>query len=77
MNVEEAIAECNRWFKRLEADAEKAKALTRLAGQRRRGQISKMEAMRKMAEIRGYAPTVYDGANLEKAVRTLIKEIQQ
>lgn len=74
MTVQEAKAECERWFAYLKRQQDKASDLAKLAAARRKGEIDERDAERLLRIIQG-KPTVFDGANLEKAVRVLLKHI--
>jgi hypothetical protein len=74
MTLNEAKAECERWFAYLKRQEEKSLALQKLATARRTGEIDEREGQRRLRTIQG-SPTVYDGANLEKAVRVLLNNI--
>ncbi len=67
----EAKQECQRWFDYLQRQVDKSKAIQELASERRKGTIDEHEARRRLQQI-DLGVTVYDGANLEKAVRVLI-----
>jgi hypothetical protein len=67
----EAKQECQRWFDYLQRQADKSKAMQELASERRKGTIDEHEACRRLQRLDS-GVTVYDGANLEKAVRVLI-----
>jgi hypothetical protein len=68
----EARAECERWFRSLKWDEDKAIALGRLAAARRAGTATDEDARRELSKW-GRSPTVFDGAKLEQAVRVLLK----
>lgn len=74
MTLTEAKAECERWFAYLKRQEEKSLALQKLAAARRTGEIDEQEGHRRLRAIQG-SPTVYDGANLERAVRVLLKNV--
>lgn len=74
--LEEAIAECERWLKRCDFQREKAEALLKLASERRAGKVSAAEAKSRMDAIDGRAPTVFDGSDLEAAVRILLDHVK-
>ena len=75
MTLDEAKSECGRWFGHLKYREDQAAALQRLAADRRRGICDAKEGERRRREIQGNGVTVYDGANLEDAVRVLLKHV--
>ena len=74
MKIAEAKAECERWLAYLKIQEAKSLALQQLAAERRAGTCSDDELRRRKRAIDG-GVTVYDGANLERAVRTLLKHV--
>jgi hypothetical protein len=76
LKIDEAKAECDRWFASIQRQKEKALALQNLARERREGKWTDEEARHKMRQIDGAGLTVYDGANLERAVRVLLKHVR-
>ena len=75
MTLDEAKEECERWFDYLKSQEDKSIALQRLAADRRSGRCDAKECQRRMAEIQGNGLTVYDGANLHDAVKTLLRHV--
>lgn len=75
MSLEEAKAECVRWFAYHKAEEDKVVALQRLASDRRRGLCDEREGERRRAEIQGNGVGVYDGSNLVDAVRVLMQHV--
>jgi hypothetical protein len=75
MNLDAAQDECLRWLDYLKRQEEKSLRLQALARDRRSGQCSDEDTPRRLAEINGPGVTVYDGANLAEAVRTLLAHI--
>lgn len=73
--LDEAKAECERWFAYLEREENKLFALQKLASERRRGLVDDKEGRRRRAEIQGAGVTVYDGGNLRFAVKAILKHI--
>ena len=73
MKLGEARAECQRYLDYLTREEEKAAALVRLAADRRSGRCDDRERERRLREIMGPSPTVYDGANLRDAVKVMLK----
>lgn len=74
MDKQQAIAECERWLAYLDRQRERSTALQRLASECR-ADLGKDDARRRLAQIdRGV--TVYDGSNLEQAVRFLLGKIK-
>lgn len=76
MKLQEARAECERWFAYLRSQKYKSENLQRIASRRLSGEITLDEARLEMRKIDSDV-TVYDGANLEKAVRVLLKHITE
>ena len=72
MKLDQARAECERWFAYLQAQKDKAVAMQRIAAARRAGEIDEAEGRRRVRSLDS-GVTVFDGANLEKAVRVLLK----
>lgn len=72
MKIDEAKAECERYLAYLKAQEDKSIALQKLASDRRRGLCDDKEKDRRIAEINGFSPTVYDGGNLANAIRVLL-----
>ena len=72
MRIEEARAECERYLAYLAREEIKSRALQKLASDRRAGRCDDAEKDRRMAEIMGPSPRVYDGAELAKAIRILL-----
>lgn len=75
MKLAEAKRECEHWFAYLDRQREKTKALQVLASDCRTGTVSEEEKRRRLQKIEGIGVTVYDGAKLEQAVKTLLKHI--
>lgn len=75
MTLDDAKAECKRWFAHLQQEDERVIALQQLAADRRSGRCDAKEGERRRAEIQGNGITVYDGANLHEAVKTLLKHV--
>lgn len=75
MQLDEAKAECERWFASLQRQKDKAIAMQKIASARRLGEIDQAEGRRRVRALDGCSVTVYDGANLEKAVRVLLKHV--
>jgi len=74
MKLTDAKAECQRWLDYLERQKEDAVAMSRIATERRYGNIDADEAYRRVREIdRRKGLTVYDGAKLAEAVKLLLK----
>ena len=74
MTLDDAKAECARWFAHLNGQRERSKELQKLAHERRNGTVGDKEASRRMTEIN--QPRVYDGAELERAVQTLLNHVR-
>lgn len=72
ITLEEAKAECKRWFDYLERQEKKTLELQNLAAMARSGKYSRQEIERRRTEIDGAGFTVYDGAGLADAVRVLL-----
>lgn len=77
MKLDEARAECERWLAYLDRQKARAEELAKIAAARRRGEMELHEARIAMCELDTRAPVVYDGANLEKAVRRLLTASQE
>jgi hypothetical protein len=75
MTLAQAKAECERWFAYLKRQEEKSLRLQEVASEVRRGLLAEADARRRVRQIDGCGVTVYDGANLQKAVRVLLKHI--
>jgi hypothetical protein len=74
VKLAEAKTECERWFAYLQRSKDKAIAMQEIAGARRRGEIDEQEGRRRVRALDN-GVTVFDGANLEKAVRLLLKHV--
>jgi hypothetical protein len=72
MNLHEARRECQRWLAYLDAQREKTEAMTRIAADRRAGRYDVTEARRRISAL-DQGVKVYDGADLAKAVRVMLK----
>lgn len=68
-----AKTECERWFAYLKRQEDKSIAMQHIARERREGKIDLEEGRRRIAALDNNSVTVYDGANLAKAVRVLLK----
>lgn len=75
MKLDEAKAECERWFAYLQRQRDKAIAMQKIAAARRLGEIDEAEGRRRVRALDN-GVTVYDGASLEKAVRVLLKHVR-
>lgn len=75
MTLTEAKAECERWFAYLKRQQERSLALQKIASERRAGTIDEQEGRRRLREFDS-GVTVYDGANLERAVRVLLTHLR-
>jgi len=73
MTLEEARQECRRYLDYLQFQRDKSYALQKLASDRRAGRVTLGDAHKRMREINGPSPTVYDGSDLEKAVKVLLE----
>lgn len=73
MNLAEATEVCERWFAHLDRQRERAKRAAELARMARDGQAAKERAQRLLREMDAVTRTVYDAANLEPAVKFLLK----
>ncbi len=76
MTLAEAKAECERWFAYLKRQETKAVEMGRIAQARRSGEIDEHEGRRRVRALDNCSVTVFDGANLEKAVRVLLKHAE-
>lgn len=70
MTRDDAIATCQRWLDHVQESERRSFEMQRLACRRREG-MTKCEAERKLRELDAQ-PSVFDGAELVRAVRTLI-----
>jgi hypothetical protein len=70
--VEDAIAECQRYLDYLDAAERRSRQLQEIAGQARRNEITRDEARRMADKASGPGVTVYDGAKLADAIKTLM-----
>ena len=75
MSIDDAKAECERWFTYINKQQDKLIAIQKIAADRRSGKTTEDEA-RRLLQRRDRDVTVYDGANLEKAVRVLLKHVK-
>lgn len=75
MDRQEAIVVCQHWIERCDAQERKAEQLARVAADLRNKKITWEEGQRLKRQIDGFAPTVYDGSSLYKAVKILLSEI--
>jgi len=73
MTLTEARQECLRYLNYLKREEAKSIALGKLAADRRNGKCDDIEKDRRMREIMGPSPTVYDGAELAAAIKVLLK----
>ena len=73
MTLTEARHECQRYLNYLDVQKAKSVALQKLASDRRNGKCGDGEKERRMRDIMGPSPTVYDGANLAEAIKVLMK----
>lgn len=75
MSLPDAKAECERWFAYLKRQEDKCIAIQKISASVRSGEITSAEGQRKLRSIDNCNVTVFDGANLEKAVRVLLKHV--
>lgn len=73
MNTEEAVKICREWFAHLDRQRDRAVQMQKWATMARQGPQQHQKARRELAKLEREAPTVFDGAYLEPAVRHLIK----
>lgn len=73
MKLAEARHECQRYLNYLSVQEAKSLALQRLASDRRNCKCDDKEKARRMKDIMGPSPTVYDGARLAEAIKVLMK----
>jgi hypothetical protein len=73
LTLAEARSECERWFSYLKHQKDKAVEMQKIASARRAGEIDKQEGCRRVRALDDCGVTVFDGANLEKAVRVLLR----
>lgn len=76
MTLDDAMAECERWFSHLQRQRDKSIGLQEIAAKRRAGTMTLDEARRMQRQLDGGGVKVYDGANLEKAVRVLLEHVR-
>lgn len=76
MTIAEATEECERWFAHLDRQREKTRLIAQLAAERKAGTCTQAEAERRMRVIDGAGVTVFDGAKLEQAVKSLLAHIR-
>jgi len=72
MTPDEAKVECERWLTNCDERRRKSREMQQLAADRRAGRCDAEEAAVRLKNIHFAAPLVYDGANLEEAVRVLL-----
>lgn len=77
MKINEAIDECRRYLEHADREKDKSIALQRLAADVRMGKCSALERDTRMRKIMGERPTIYDGGNLEDAIRSLLKHVNR
>lgn len=75
MKLTLAIEVCEDWLARLDKDRENAEKLAEIASLRRKGEIDITEARKRVLEVTGHSPRVYDASDLAEAVRCIIKEL--
>ena len=75
MTLNEAKVECYRWLEYCDTQKQHSEALLKLASEARRGKLTEGRRQRKLQEIYGRGPAIYDGENLEKAMRIGILKI--
>lgn len=73
MKLPEALEICEGWFAHLERRKQKSLEVQRLATLARTGPDGEKEAQRRLRQMDMCSVTVYDGAQLEPAVRYLVK----
>ena len=73
MTLTEAREECHRYLDHLAREKAKSEALQKLAADRRSGRCDDKEKERRMREIIGPSPKVYDGGNLAAAIEVMLK----
>jgi hypothetical protein len=75
MALHAAMSEMRRWILSCDDQREKSARLAKLAAMARRGEITPDEGRRAIEEINRITPKVYDGGNLEIAIRAVLAEI--
>lgn len=75
MSLNTALDVCENWFARLDKQRSDSQQLQEIAAKRRKGEMTYAEAELAVKRITGYSPTMYDGGQLEIAVKRLIEEI--
>ena len=73
MSIDEAIDICDGWFAYIERQKQKSIEVQKLAAMARNGQQE--EAQRRLRQL-DKSITVYDGAQLEPAVRYLVQLVR-
>lgn len=71
--LKEARAECRRYLDYLAVQEKKSIALQKLAADRRAGRCDDREKDRRMRDINGPSPVIYDGAGLAEAIKVLLR----
>ncbi len=71
MNIDEAIAEAERWLRHLRQQEERSRKMQQLATLAREGPDGHAKAQRELKRL-DKRNTVYDGARLSEAVVSLI-----
>jgi hypothetical protein len=77
MKLVDAIAECERWLAHLESQRQRSFELQKIAAECRSGNIDGDEARRRKRTLDNSSVTVYDGAELAKAVAALIVAVRK
>ncbi len=76
MTIAEAKAECERWFSYIKRQEDKSIAIQKVAAAVRAGEIDQDEARRRVRGLDNCSVTVFNGANLQKAVQVLMKHVK-
>ena len=76
MTIAEAKAECERWFAYNKRQVDKSKKKKKIAAAVRAGEIDQVEAKRRVRSLDNCSVTVFDGANLERAVKVLLMHVK-
>jgi len=76
VTLAEAKTECERWFSYIKREEDRSIAMQKIAAARRAGTMDLDEARRQQRALENRSVTVFDGARLEQAVRTLLKHVR-
>lgn len=77
MALNQAVIEGERWLANLATQEQNSIRLQQLASARRAGTMDEQTVRRELALVMDRSPTIFDGAELARAVRTLIDFVKQ